>query len=206
MCKIFVMLLLFMQIDLLIAGLGNPKKYFGTRHNIGADFLRKFAEEQGISWTYDKYLDGELAFIELNSKLIMLFLPTLFMNKSGVSIKKAKDKFNLKNTNILVVYDELNIPFGYLKLNFKKSSGGHNGLESIISTLKNDNFWRMRLGIGRANKKISNRKTYVLKQFSLLERAKIKSFYELFRKSLLSFIENGPENTMNKFNNLINKK
>ena len=101
----------------LLVGLGNPgKEYKGTRHNIGADFLRFLADTQGVDFSYDKYLDAKLAFLNFAGKNLILLLPMTYMNKSGEALKKACEQFDIKKTqNILIVHDELNLKLGDFK-------------------------------------------------------------------------------------------
>ncbi len=190
-----------MKTDILFVGLQNSgMKYKGTRHNFGADVLRVFAENQGVSFKKDKFNGGEVAVFEYSNKIATFFIPDSFMNLSGVKVKKAVDFFEIDNlSSFVLLHDEINIPLGSTKVSFNKSSGGHNGVESVIQHLQSKAFYRIRLGIGK-NMKPINMESFVLKKFSLLEGNKLKAEYDLAEKIILEFIQNGGEATMNKFN------
>ncbi len=185
----------------LLIGLGNPgKEYVATRHNIGADFLRFFAESQGADFSYNKYMDADVAYLNFAGKNLILLIPQTYMNKSGLAVKKAMEYFDIKSTEkILVLYDELNLKLGDFKFSFAKSSGGHKGLESIIDSLSGKNFWRLRIGIAK-DKKINNKAKYVLQKFSIMDKFKFADIYDRLSLALYEFYKNGAEKAMNKFN------
>ncbi len=151
-----------------LIGLGNPgKEYEKTRHNVGfmvADLVAstlkcgKKYEEKCFSHIYE-CLDHDLLIVK----------PQTYMNNSGVAVKNLLDDYELKPSEILVVYDDLDLPLGTVRLKKKGSSGGHRGVQSIIESIKTDEFPRLKIGIGRpANKKdVVN---YVLSPFSKEER------------------------------------
>lgn len=137
-------------IDLLICGLGNPgAKYEKTRHNIGwmiADSLAEnlktdFLPASPIYWLAEKKYAG---------KALLISKPTTYMNNSGEAVRKLRDKYQLSNSQIIVVTDEYNFPVGKVHLKKGGSDGGHNGINSIISELESADFWRLRCGIGQA--------------------------------------------------------
>ena len=188
-----------MQIDGVIAGLGNPgKEYVGTRHNIGADLLRAFAASNGIEFKSEKF--GEVAFIQHDEKIFSLLIPNVFMNRSGEALLQAVNFFNFDNfDNLLVVHDEYTIDLGDLKISYGKSSGGHNGVLSIIKQLKTENFYRLRMGI-KPGHKVSDIAKFVLKKFSIMERMKMPNVKAKAEQAIMEFIENGGRRAMNKFN------
>ena len=131
----------------LIVGLGNPgEEYEGTRHNTGfimLDFIlgkKAIWKESGIT----KALENKNS--ELGKPASFL-KPTTFMNNSGNAVAQVKDKNKLKLDDIIIIYDDIDLPIGTMKLSFNKSSGGHNGLESVIKKLKSREFLRIRIGI-----------------------------------------------------------
>ena len=139
-----------------IIGLGNPgEKYQRTRHNIGfrvLDQLAKRKELTGIdqdrlSFLLDRDLKAKLAKSHFKKSKILLINPTTFVNNSGLAVKKVKEKFKLKNRQIWVVSDDLNLPVGMVRVRSNGSSGGHKGLEDIISNLGSQDFPRLRIGI-----------------------------------------------------------
>ncbi len=132
---------------LAIVGLGNPGSRFRyTRHNIGFQVLDALAQQQGVSWR-SVHSNLELAEINSNNQNVLLLKPQTFMNSSGLALSYLLKK-GVKAEDILVVHDELELPFGQIKCRQGGSAKGHNGLKSIIATLGPD-FWRMRIGIGR---------------------------------------------------------
>jgi PTH1 family peptidyl-tRNA hydrolase len=145
----------------IIAGLGNPgAEYENTRHSTGRivlDVIRK--ELDGSDFIFDKKLNAQVATIKIGKEEIMLIAPDTFMNKSGNSFKdmvkvKANAKLKLKTADdFLVIYDDFQLPLGRMKISYNKSSGGHNGLESVIKAVKTEAFPRLRVGTAAANSK-----------------------------------------------------
>jgi len=131
----------------LVVGLGNPgKEYENTRHNTGWIML-DFILGKKIDW---KQSSGTKALFYKDSvaeKPVEYIKPTTFMNNSGVAVAYVKDKHKLKLKDIVVIYDDVDLPLGKMKISFDRSSGGHNGLESIIKKLKSREFVRIRIGI-----------------------------------------------------------
>ena len=138
----------------IIAGLGNPGvEYENTRHNSGRIVLEAIRKEfSGEDFTYDKKLNALVAEGKVGKEKITFVAPETFMNKSGFTIaqlvknQKAADR-------LVVIYDDFNLPLGRIKISYKRSSGGHNGLESIIKSLKTEAFVRIRIGLSPANTK-----------------------------------------------------
>ena len=190
-----------MQVDYLVVGLGNPEnKYIGTRHNVGADFLRHFISRQGIIFKKEKMAKSELAFLQLGESVVAFAVPDTYMNLSGEAVKALFKYFDIKDSKkLLLVYDEINLDFGSFKFSFGKSSGGHNGVQSVIDHIKSKDFYRLRIGIGP--QRVSDRAAFVLKKFSLLERVKINSLFESLEGALIDFLKKSPDFAMNKYNN-----
>jgi PTH1 family peptidyl-tRNA hydrolase len=133
----------------LIVGLGNPgKQYEFTRHNLGFMVLRSFAEKLGVKFRQSSHFSGELAGSQVNGQTITLFLPTTYMNLSGRAVKQCIDYYKIDTAHILVISDDINLPFGKLRLREEGGSGGHNGLKSIDSYLGTSKYPRLRVGIG----------------------------------------------------------
>ncbi|HLB93884.1 MAG TPA: aminoacyl-tRNA hydrolase [Candidatus Babeliales bacterium] len=172
-----------------IIGLGNPGAQFEkTRHNIGFRVVDQLAAQSGSSWS--KQTNLEQAVIEINQQKICLIKPQTFMNDSGQVISYLT-KRGIKSENILVVHDELELPFGVLKFKQGGSAKGHNGLKSIIAVL-GDNFLRLRFGIDRPARSDSSIPVdkYVLAKFSAQEEIllpeKIDAAIELIRTQIIS--------------------
>ncbi len=130
----------------LIVGLGNPgKEYENTRHNAGFIILDNILG--GINWKKSSKANT-LYFNDIIDKEEVEYLkPQTFMNNSGVSVLSAQTKHKIKPENIIVIYDDMDLPIGDLKISFNRSSGGHNGLESIIKKIKSQEFIRIRVGV-----------------------------------------------------------
>ncbi|KAJ0257302.1 Peptidyl-tRNA hydrolase [Hirschfeldia incana] len=161
------------QLPWLIVGLGNPgKKYQGTRHNIGFEMVDALAEAEGISMNtvnfkalFGKGVIGNIP--------IMLAKPQTFMNASGESVGQIVSFYKIPLKQVLVIYDDLDLPFGKLRLLPKGGHGGHNGMRSIIDRLKGSrDFPRLRIGIGRPPGKMDTA-NYVLRQFNKQEQEEL---------------------------------
>ena len=136
----------------LIVGLGNPGiKFAQTRHNVGFDVLDSLAKRWQIGFSDRKQFQGIAGegFGSNNAK-IRLLKPQTFMNLSGQSVRSMLDWFKLSPESVLVVYDDLDLPLGKIRLRLSGSAGGHNGMKSIISHLGTQNFPRVRIGIGKS--------------------------------------------------------
>ncbi len=132
----------------LIVGLGNPgKEYEGTRHNAGRIILEKIAKANDFSeWKDDMKLKSFRSKGELSGEKVEFLLPNTFMNNSGVAVCQIIDNPK-KLKNLVVIYDDMDLPVGSLKISFNRSSGGHNGLESVIKKVKSREFIRIRIGV-----------------------------------------------------------
>ena len=143
------------QISLrLIVGLGNPdKKLLKTRHNVGFWFLDMLSRRIEKNFIYSKKYDADIFEYEFSSKLFQLMKPMSYINNSGIPIKKFIKNKNINPENILVIYDDLDLTIGKIRLKQGGGSGGHNGLNSIIEQLGSKNFWKLRIGIGKPEDK-----------------------------------------------------
>jgi peptidyl-tRNA hydrolase, PTH1 family len=132
----------------IIVGLGNPgQEYEGTRHNTGRIAVDTFAKKVDINeWTEDKKIKSETSKGKVGKNTVLLIKPNTFMNKSGDAVKSLIKSKKVAET-LVVVHDDLDIPFGKMKISFNKSSGGHRGVESIIKAIKTEAFIRLRIGI-----------------------------------------------------------
>ena len=152
-------------------GLGNPGvEYIKTRHNIGFMVLDEIARRNNSEFRQSKKVFGKICEIGLADKKKRLLMPTTFMNESGRSIRAAKDWFGLHNKELLVLVDDMDLPLGKIRLRSKGSSGGHNGLKSIIKHLGTSDFNRLKIGIGPPSNIAKERKmktvSHVLGRFS----------------------------------------
>lgn len=133
----------------IIAGLGNPgDEYAGTRHNTGRDILFSLSNEE---FYVDKKINALVSEIKIGKERVKIIAPDTFMNKSGNSIGKVIKSIKAAE-KLIVIYDDFNLPLGKLRISFNRSSGGHNGLESIIKAIKTEAFLRIRVGVAPENK------------------------------------------------------
>jgi len=133
----------------LIVGLGNPgKQYEDTRHNIGFKVIDELSNKWNIPLNESKF-KGLFGKGIVNGQKVILLKPMTYMNLSGESVVPLMDYFDINEEDLIVIYDELDLPVGKIRLRYKGSAGGHNGLKSIISHLGTQEFNRIRIGIGR---------------------------------------------------------
>ena len=145
----------------LVVGLGNPgRKYKATKHNIGFMCLDKFAQDNLVKFKKENKFRGE----SLKIANLILLKPHTFMNLSGESIRLVMDYYDIDVEDVLIIYDDLSLPLGKLRLREKGSPGGHNGIKSIISNLGTSEFQRVRIGID--SNPLIDAKDYVLGKFS----------------------------------------
>ncbi|OGD86244.1 aminoacyl-tRNA hydrolase [Candidatus Curtissbacteria bacterium RBG_13_35_7] len=184
----------------LIVGLGNPgKKYQNNRHNIGYMVIDEFAKVNSLSWRYNP---DWIAYYTKSEDFVLL-KPVAYMNKSGVSVLGASNFYKTGKKDILVIHDELDLPFSKIRLSFDSISAGHKGVDSVIESLGGVEFSRLRVGIGHPrNSKTSARdvEKYVLSDFSKEEAKKLKDMKKVGIKAIKSFFDEGIEATMNRFN------
>ena len=188
----------------LIVGLGNPgAEYENTRHNIGFEAIDSIASKfnieikrKGYSSLYEQ--------INYTENKLFLIKPQTFMNRSGRAVHEIKSFYKIPTENLIVIYDELDIPLGNLKIKFGGGAAGHNGIRSIISSIGDEGFSRIRLGIG---KPLSKEKTvgHVLSKFRKDEKQVVDDMITTVYEAVIEIIENGAQSAMNKFNNNKNK-
>jgi len=182
----------------LIVGLGNiGLEYDNTRHNVGFKILDHVAKKNKALWEVKK-LASYSSFKKKGKKFVMI-KPTTFMNRSGKSVKywALKEKINIEN--ILIITDDLHLPFGTLRLRGKGSAAGHNGLKDIESELNTPNYARLRFGIGQQNKPFDQVK-FVLDKWNKDEEKEITKRIDICKEIVIAFGLEGLNNTMNKFN------
>lgn len=147
----------------LVVGLGNPGgKYAKTRHNAGFVIVDKIVNNERVSFNFNKKFNAEMTFFDRAGERVILLKPQTYMNLSGESVAACMNYFKLANEDLLVINDDLDVPFGEIRLKESGGSGGHNGLNSIISKIGQD-FMRLRVGIGRDE--VRSAETYVLEKF-----------------------------------------
>jgi len=183
----------------LIVGLGNPgEKYINTRHNVGFKAVETFAQKHDTSFNQEKH--AEIGRINWRNSNIFLLKPTTYMNLSGKAIRYWMQQKKIPIENILVITDDIALPFGKLRLKGKGSDGGHNGLKDIQSILNTQQYARLRFGVG--NEFIKGKQIdYVLGEWTSEEISQLKERLEVATEFITSFITMGLNKTMSDWNN-----
>lgn len=185
----------------LIIGLGNVgKEYELTRHNIGFRVLDAFAMAFNTFFTVERLaLKTQLKY---KGKTVILIKPTSFMNLSGKSVKYWISKENIPLTNILIIVDDIALPFGTIRIRQGGSNGGHNGLANIDEELGTNNYPRMRFGIGNDFLK-GKQADYVLSSFNHEEEKYLPFYIERMKNAIQAFISNGIQHCMNEYHKVV---
>jgi PTH1 family peptidyl-tRNA hydrolase len=182
----------------LIIGLGNPgAKYENTRHNIGFRVVEALAKEKEESFKTVRL--GDLATVKHKSRVLLLLKPNTFMNLSGQSVKYWMQQEKIPIENILVILDDIALPFGKIRLKGKGSDGGHNGLKSIQSLLNSTNYSRLRFGVG-SDFHPGQQAEYVLGDWDSEEKSGLPERVEAAKACVLDFVSIGLGLTMTKHN------
>ena len=183
----------------LIVGLGNPEpEYSYTRHNMGFCTINELAKKNNIQFDKSKF-QGLYGMGTINNEKVILLKPQTYMTLSGKSIREVVDFYKIEIDKVIVIYDDLDIEEGIIKIRKKGGAGTHNGMKSVISELHTQEFARIRIGIGVPKKQI-DLANYVLekvqkKDFEVLESASINAC-----KAIEDIIKIGIDNSMNKYN------
>ena len=182
----------------LIVGLGNiGAEYADTRHNAGFDVLDALAGASNISFAAARY--GAVAELKYKGRPLVLLKPSTYMNLSGKAVRYWMDAEKISPENLLVISDDIALPFGTLRMRTKGSSGGHNGLKNISELLGREDYARIRFGIG-GNFARGQQIDYVLGTWTDEERNLLPERLKVFGDAVLSFAAIGAERTMNLFN------
>lgn len=183
----------------LIVGLGNiGPEYQNTRHNIGFMILDALAKASNITFTTQRY--GDVAEMRLKNKQLILLKPSTYMNLSGNAVRYWLDKENISIDNLLVLVDDLALPYGAIRLKGKGSDAGHNGLKNIAELLKTQSYARLRFGIGNDFPK-GCQVDYVLGHFTEEQEKAMPERLNVAVEAIKSFCLAGLSITMNQFNN-----
>ena len=183
----------------IIVGLGNPgAKYAGTRHNVGFSVIDEYAERHNIRMDTNKHkaiigkgiVDGEK---------VILAMPQTFMNLSGESVRAIMDFYKCKPDDLIIVYDDIDLDVGKLRIRQKGSAGGHNGMKNIISHLGTQEFVRVRVGIGKKPDRM-DLADYVLSRFGKDELPEIKAGCDNACDAIALILKDSAAAAMNKYN------
>lgn len=184
---------------MIIVGLGNPgEQYENTRHNVGYRVVEKVAEKLNIAINKEKFsgMYGEGSY---NGKKVMLLKPTTYMNLSGESVCEIVDFYKLPLSELLVVYDDIDIDLGNIRIRPEGSSGTHNGMRNIADMLGSHDFARVRVGTGKPTEGLDLAE-YVLGKFNDNEKDIIKKSIDDAAEAVLEILDNGIEKAMNIYN------
>ena len=185
----------------ILVGLGNPgRKYSDTKHNFGFWVLNRFTEKRSL-----KFQAGKGDYLLVKSNDIALVKPTTYMNNSGVAVADYCRYFQNTPEELLVVYDDIDLPLGTLRFKPNGGSGGHKGMESIIYQLESEDFNRLRIGISAENE-MGPSERYVLSPFPKDWKEKINEMIEKACDGIDYFLTHDMKETMNKFNENTNVK
>lgn len=187
----------------LIAGLGNPgREYVGTRHNVGFEVADAVCAKYDIKLNKEKFraIFGN-GFI--GGEKVIIAKPQTYMNLSGESIREIADWYGIEDDRIIIVYDDISLPVGTLRIREKGSAGGHNGIKNIIYQLRTDVFPRIKIGMGAPEHSDFDLKDYVLGHFSkeeaeILTKVAIRAVY-----AIEEIIKEGAKSAMNKYNGAV---
>lgn len=194
---------------MLVVGLGNPgREYVGTRHNVGRDIMASFVEGGSFSeWKRDSYSAAFVAEGDIGETPIVVALPETYMNRSGEAVRELVKKHELQPEDVVVVYDDIDLPVGTVKISQDRGDGGHNGVKSIADHLKTRDFVRLRIGIcptdgeGEKNKPPKTIvRDYVLGRFSPDEQERIASLKATVEAIIREIMEKGVASAMSRYN------
>lgn len=181
-----------------IIGLGNPgPRYASNRHNVGFMFLEKFVQKTGCSSNFVRESNYELA--ECGG--CFLVKPLTYMNVSGQAVKSLMERYSLSANDIIVVYDDVDLPLGKMRIRQKGSAGGHNGLKSIIEALGTNEFVRLRIGIGPKPEGVDLAE-FVLSDFSEEERSVLEKVLDVAVEAVKTILTDGVQKAMSLFNSV----
>lgn len=181
----------------LIVGLGNPgKEYDGTRHNIGFEAIDYIADKYNIELNRIKF-KGVFGEGFINGKKVILLKPTTYMNLSGESIREVINFYKISNEEVIVIYDDISLEVGRLRIREKGSHGGHNGIKSIIANLGTDVFLRVKIGVGAPK---GNLVSHVLGKFSDDEVEILKETIKASNEAVSIMLQSNAKEAMNKLN------
>lgn len=183
----------------LIVGLGNPgNKYAGTRHNIGFSAITYLSDRFHISFTQSKY-NAIFGTGYIGSEKVILAMPQTFMNLSGESVRPLADFFKIPPSNILVIFDDISLDVGQLRIRKKGSAGGHNGIKNIIQHLGTQEFPRIKIGVGEKPQDW-DLADHVLARFPAEQEPEIRQSLEAATDACEKILTDGIEAAMNVYN------
>lgn len=183
-----------------VAGLGNPgPEYINTRHNVGWIAVDAFVSDAGVEWQRNRKFDADIATVSVADRRVLFVKPLKYMNLSGVVLGKVASFYKVPGRDFAVIYDELQLETGSLKVSVRGGAGGHNGATDVIKHLGPD-WVRVRVGVGPKRPQQIAMTDFVLGKFTPEDDQKIAAAVPRFLQAIRSLLTHGPEKTMNTFN------
>ncbi|HWP58227.1 MAG TPA: aminoacyl-tRNA hydrolase [Candidatus Acidoferrales bacterium] len=184
----------------IVLGLGNPgKRYERTRHNLGFLVLDEVGRQHGVRFVAEPSLQALVGQWRLEREEVALVKPQTYMNRSGVATRSVLQRYDAAVQDLVVVHDDLDLPFGRLRIRTRGSAGGHRGVQSILDALGEETFLRVRIGIGRPTEG-SDATEYVLERFSEQEWEALRPVIRRAAEAVACLIQEGAKAAMDKFN------
>lgn len=188
------------KIDYIVVGLGNiGKEYEMTRHNMGFMVLDKMAEIWNFELKKEKF-QAVISKTKILDKNILFMKPSTYMNNSGLAVVKAVNFYKTSLENVIVIYDDITLDLGKIKIKNNGSSGGHNGIKSIIELTDNNDFIRIKVGISKKPNKDYTLADWVISKFKKEEKELLNKGIKLASEAVGLIIKDGLESAMNKYN------
>ncbi len=190
-----------------IVGLRNPgSAYAGTRHNVGGEIVAAFAENQGAKLKRARLgIRADVAEIRVGEARAALAIPRSFMNESGQVVSPLLRYFRAEAGDLLVVHDDIDLPFGKMRVQFGRGAGGNNGVASVIKSLRSNEFWRFKFGVGRPPGRMDPA-DYVLKRFTSTERVEVDLLVSGAADTLGVYLEEGHDKARQRAGELTGKE
>ena len=183
----------------LIVGLGNPESdYSKTRHNMGFNVINKLSEKYDIEVNKSKF-KGLIGNGLINGEKVILLKPQTYMNLSGESIIEIMNFYKINNNELIVIYDDIDINTGNIRIRKNGSAGSHNGMKSVVNCINTEQFCRVRVGIGKPKEHI-DMITHVIGHISDEELEELEKGIELAENAVIEIVKNNIDSAMNKFN------
>jgi len=188
-----------------VAGLGNPGgKYEGTPHNVGFDAVDKLAERCNCQFKYSLRFKAEVAKTDIGSESVVLIKPQTFMNLSGEAVGALLRFYKVTASELVVLFDDVDLELGRIRVKPDGGSGGHKGLASVIQHVGTGKFVRVRMGVGRGNGQ-GGVMSHVLRKFASDDRDSVESMVSKAVDSVYEILESGVNSAMNQFNSVAQK-
>ena len=172
----------------------NPgSQYEGTRHNVGAEVVATSADRHGASFKKARrFIRAETAELSIDGRPVVLAVPRTFMNESGQAVSPLARYYKVPPDRLLMIHDDIDLPFAKIRVHFGRGPGGHNGVTSVVRTLGTRDFWRLKIGVGRPPGR-QDPADYVLRRFASQEREEVDLTVQYAADVVDVFVREGPE-------------